>query len=289
MQATIKKALPNKSKRSPWSVKRVLLNIVPILFSITCIIPLVWLFYSTMKTNPQFESDVMSLPKAFYWENYRYVLTTTPIATYMWNTFRNTLFSMAGILFFGFVNGYFLSRFRFKGRNLLFGCYVCALFIPIHALLVPTYLFFSVMNLNNQWFSTVLPLIATNLTTTIFIISSYLKNVPAEMEEAASIDGSSFSRTMFTIILPMVLPALVTSGIIAFFHCWNEFSYSLVLINSEKLYTISLSLTRFKAENRIDYPKMMTAMIIAMLPAITAYCIFSKYIIKGLVAGALKG
>ena len=269
--------------------RSILLNIIPFLFSFTCIVPLVWLLYTTLKTNPQFEANVIALPKSFYLGNYEYVVTKTPILTYMWNTFRNTVIAMAGILFFGFVNGYFLSRFRFRGRNFLYGCYVCALFIPIHALLVPTYLVFSLARMNDQWYSTILPMIATQLTTTIFLISSYVTTIPTEMEEAAAIDGSSFSNTMFRIILPMVMPALVTAGIIVFFHCWNEFSYSLVLISNPKLFTISLSLTYFKGENRIDYPKMMTAMVIAMLPALLLYIAFSKQIIRGLVAGALKG
>lgn len=290
MNATISRpASDGRKKAYGGPVKQVLLNIVPFLFSFTCIVPLVWLLYSTMKTNPQFEADVIALPKSFYLGNYEYVFTKTPILTYLWNTLRNTLISMVGILFFGFVNGYFLSRFKFRGRNFLYGCYVCALFIPIHALLVPTYLLFSLARLNDQWYSTILPMIATQLTTTIFLISSYVKTIPTELEEAAAIDGSSFSRTMFNIILPIVTPSLVTAGIIAFFHCWNEFSYSLVLISKPQLFTISLSLTHFKGENRIDYPKMMTAMVIAMMPALLSYIAFSKQIINGLVAGALKG
>lgn len=277
------------SPKNHWTAGRIAINILPFLFSITCILPLVWLFYSTLKTNPQFEANIIALPKTLYLENYHYVFTKTPILLYLWNTLRNTVLAMMGILFFGFVNGYFLSRFKFKGRNFLYGCYVCALFIPIHALLVPTYLVFSMAHMNNQWYSTIFPMIATQLTTTIFLISSYVKTIPVALEEAAAIDGSPFSRTMFTIILPIALPALVTAGIIAFFHCWNEFSYSLVLIGDKKLFTISLSLTHFKGENRIDYPKMMTAMIIAMAPAIFTYILFSKHIIKGLVAGALKG
>ena len=285
--------MQNAAKLTPdrgrVTVKQVLINLLPFLFSITCIIPLVWLFYSTLKTNTQFESNAIALPTSINWDNYGFVFGTTNMWRYLWNTFRNTLLAMVGILYFGFVNGYILTRFRFKARNLLFGCYISALFIPIHALLVPTYLMFSTLNMADKWYTTVFPLIATQLTTTIFLVSSYVKTVPVELEEAAAIDGSGFSHTMFTIILPIVKPALVTAGIIAFFHCWNEFSYSLILLNDEKLYTVSLSLTRFKGENRIDYPKMMTAMVIAMLPALTLYVLFSKHIIKGLVAGAIKG
>jgi raffinose/stachyose/melibiose transport system permease protein len=148
---------------------------------------------------------------------------------------------------------------------------------------------FSFIGLTNKWYSTILPVASMELPVTIFLVTSYVSTIPKELEEAAAIDGSSFSRTLFSIILPIVTPVLVTAGIIAFFHCWNEFSYSLILFNKEKLYTISLALTRFKGENRIDYPKMMTAMIITMFPALLLYVSFSKQIIKGMVAGAVKG
>jgi len=265
------------------------LNIIPFIFSITCIIPVVWLFYSTLKTSAQFESSIIALPTSFNLENYKYVFKTTPMGLYIWNTSRNTVIILLLVLFFGFVNGYFLSRFRFRFRTVLLGFYVSNLFIPVHALLVPTYILFSFIGLTNRWYSTILPVACMELPVTIFLISSYVSSIPKELEEAAAIDGSSFSRTLFTIILPIVTPVLVTTGIIAFFHCWNEFSYSLILLSKEKLYTISLALTRFKGENRIDYPKMMTAMFISMVPALLLYVLFSKQIIKGMVAGAIKG
>ncbi len=277
------------SPRVPQGVKRFLINLLPLIFSVSCIIPLVWLLYSTMKTNSQFEADVMGLPKSFYLDNYAYVLNTTPIGHYLFNTLRNTAIALFFVLLLGFINGYFISRFRFRGRKLLYSLYISALFIPIHALLLPTYLMFSSAHMTDQWYSTILPMISLELTTTVFLVSSYLTTVPKELEEAAAIDGSTFSQTLFRIILPVCVPVLVTAGIISFFHCWNEFSYSLVLLSKEKYYTISLALTRFKGENRIDYPRMMTAMVIAMTPALLMYVFFSKYIIRGMVAGALKG
>ncbi|NLG89694.1 MAG: carbohydrate ABC transporter permease [Clostridiaceae bacterium] len=270
-------------------IKIILLNIVPILFSISCVIPVIWLFLSTLKTSAQFEASIIALPKSFNLENYKYVFETTPISLYIWNTLRNTAIILFLVLFFGFTNGYFFARFRFKLRSPLFGFYVSNLFIPIHALLVPTYIMFSFIGLTNKWYSTILPVASIELPVTIFLVNSYVSTIPKELEEAAAIDGSSFSRTLFSIILPIVTPVLVTAGIIAFFHCWNEFSYSLILFNKEKLYTISLALTRFKGENRIDYPKMMTAMTITMFPALMLYVSFSKQIIKGMVAGAIKG
>ncbi len=277
-------------KKSDYNyIRFFFMNLLPTLFLISCVLPVVWLLYSTLKTSVQFESSIISLPDSFNLENYKYVFQTTPIGLYLWNTLRNTTITLLFVIFFGFINGYFLSRFRFKLRTLLFGFYVSNFFIPIHALLVPTYILFSYFGFTNRWYSTILPVACIQLPTTIFLVSSYVATIPKELEEAAAIDGSSFSRTLFSIIFPIVAPVLITSGIIAFFHCWNEFSYSLIMYSSEKLYTISLALTRFKGENRIDYPRMMTAMVITMVPALLIYVAFSKQILKGIVAGAIKG
>ncbi len=269
--------------------RTVFMNIVPILFSAAAVLPVIWLLYSTLKTSVEFESSIVALPEAFNLVNYKYVFQTTPIGLYLWNTLRNTAIILLLVVFFGFINGYFLSRLRFKLRTPLFGFYVSNFFIPIHALLVPTYILFSFFGFTNKWYSTILPVACIQLPTTIFLVTSYVSTIPQELEEAAAIDGSGFSRTLFSIILPIVAPVLITSGIIAFFHCWNEFSYSLIMYSNEKLYTISLALTRFKGENRIDYPKMMTAMVITMTPALLIYIAFSKQILKGVVAGAIKG
>ena len=189
---------------------------MPILFSISCVIPVVWLFFSTLKTSAQFESSIIALPTSFNLTNYKYVFETTPISRYIWNTLRNTAIILFLVLFFGFTNGYFLARFRFKLRTPLFGFYVSNLFIPIHALLVPTYIMFSFIGLTNKWYSTILPVASMELPVTIFLVTSYISTVPKELEEAAAIDGSGFSRTLFYIILPIVTPVLVTAGIIAF-------------------------------------------------------------------------
>ena len=116
-----------------------------------------------------------------------------------------------------------------------------------------------------------------------------MKSIPLEVEEAAAIDGSSLHRTLFSIILPMCKPILVTVGIIQFFYVWNEFTFSLILIDSEKWMTVPMGITLFKGQFTTDYPKMMTAMLIAILPAVVLYFSFSKQIIKGMIAGAVKG
>ena len=265
-------------------------NVVPMLYALTCIFPIVWLLYTTFKTQTEFSIDVLALPKSWTnFTNYAYVLKKMPVLQAMLNTLRITAIVLVLVLFFAFVNGYFMARFRFRGKGPLSLMYMSNLLIPIHAILVPVYILFSKLGLSNHWYSTIIPCVCMELTTSIFLVRSYLQSVPRELEEAASIDGSSFSRTMFSIVLPTVRPVLVTCGIISFFHVWNEFPFSLILFNDERYYTMPLMLMRFKGEYFTDYPRVMTSLFVAIIPALIIYSLFSKQIIKGMMAGAVKG
>ncbi len=265
-------------------------NFIPLFYAVTCIFPVVWLFYTTFKTQTEFSIDVLALPES--WSNitnYDYVLTQMPILTGMFNTFRITFIVLIFVLLFSFINGYFLARFNFKGRSVLSILYMSNLLIPIHAILVPIYIMFARVGLSNHWYSTILPCICMELTTSIFLVKSYVAAIPRELEEAASIDGSSFTRTLITIVLPLLRPVLVTCGIISFFHVWNEFPFSLILFNNEADYTMPLMLMRFKGEYFTDYPRVMTSLFVSIVPALAIYSLFSKQIIKGMMAGAVKG
>lgn len=284
------KSIQKSQKPISYYVGVLAVNLVPMLYAVTCIFPVIWLFYTTFKTQTEFSIDVLALPKSWMnFANYDHVLKKMPILQAMFNTMRVTLIVLILVLFFSFVNGYFMARFRFRGRNALSLIYMSNLLIPIHAILVPVYIMFSKLGLSNHWYSTIIPCVCMELTTSIFLVRSYVESVPRELEEAASIDGSSFSRTLFGIILPTIRPVLVTCGIISFFHVWNEFPFSLILFNSERDYTMPLMLMRFKGEYFTDYPRVMTSIFVAIIPALIVYSLFSKQIIKGMMAGAVKG
>lgn len=268
---------------------KILVNLVLMIFSITCIFPAIWLFYSSMKTKSEFFESPVSLPSALDFSNYINVLQKSDMLLWMKNTARNTFLSLILILLIGFVVGYFVARFDFKGRKLLYAYFLLGMLIPIHAIMIPMYILFTKAGLGDSWYTLIFPYTAFGIPISVFLVESYVQNVPRELEEAAAIDGSSFSRTLFSIILPVCKPILVTIGIIQFFALWNEFTYSLILLSDERLKTISVGLTIFKGQYSTDYPQMMAAMFMAILPAIILYFTFSKQIIKGMVAGAVKG
>lgn len=266
----------------------VLANLGIMLFTISCIFPIIWILYSSLKTNAEFANSIISLPETFQFSNYVEAFNMTKMPLFMLNSFRTTVISLILIVLLSFVTAYFIARFRFKGRKLMYLYYLFGLIVPIHALLVPVYLLFKNTGLADQWYTLVIPYVAYNLSFPIFLIESYINKIPREMEEAAAIDGSSFTRTLFTIILPMSLPVIATVAIMQFFSCWNEFAFALVLINEESLRTVPLGLTYFKAQHDTDYPQLMAGMIIALLPVAVVYFSFSSYIIKGVSAGAVK-
>ncbi len=268
-----------------------LLNLILIFFSAICIFPLVWMFYSSLKLKRVFNADIIGLPVAPTWENYIKVMTNKDyhIWASMASSARTTIISLAFIVLFGFIVGYILSRCNFKGNRVIYYLFLMGMLIPTHSLLVPIYVVFSKMGLANKWFTLPIPYVAFALPIAIFLMEGYMKGIPTELEEAAAIDGSSFTRTLFSIILPVAKPILVTIAIIQTFSCWNEFSFALVLIKDVKLQTVPLAMTMFKGQFASDYPKQMAAMLLTMSPILIMYFVFSKEIIKGMVAGAVKG
>ena len=259
------------------------------LSSLLCLYPIFWLIYSALKTQKEFDMNSVALPKAPTLDNFIHVITISDMPRYMLNSLIVTVLSLLVILTISFVTGYFLSRFKFRGHNLLYGIFLVGILIPVHSLMVPMYVFFSRMKLTDHLLTLVLPYAAFQLPTGIYLVESYVHSIPREMEEAAAIDGSSFSYTLLHIILPMTRPALMTSAIISFFYCWNEFSFALILTTSTNLRTIPLGLTLFKGTYSTNYPVMMAATVIAILPALLLYTLFSKNIINGVVTGAVKG
>lgn len=269
----------------------IFLNFTLIVFSLSCIFPLVWMFYSSLKEKRTFNADIIGLPKSPSLINYTSVLTNKDyhIIDSVINSIRTTVVSVFFIVLFGFIVGYILSRINFRGSRLLYIMFLMGMLIPIHSLLVPIYIVFKATDLNNKWYTLFIPYIAFGIPIAIFLVEGFVKSIPISLEEAAAIDGSSFSRTMFQIILPLCKPILTTVAIIQTFASWNEFSFALLLISKPTLKTVPLAMTQFTGQFSSDYPKIMAAMLITMAPIVTFYFVFSKQIIKGMVAGAVKG
>lgn len=286
-----KKSSLTVGARVKKGVAAVILNLVLWVFSLSCIYPLVWMFYSSLKEKRTFNANVVALPTHPTWLNYIKIFNNPDyhLGASMISSVRTTLISLFFIVIFGFIVGYIFARVSFKGSKFLYLMFMSGLLIPIHSLLVPIYVVFSNLHIDNRWFTLPIPYIAFGLPIAIFLVDGYVKTIPTALEEAAAIDGSSFTSTLFRIILPICRPILTTVAIIQTFGCWNEFSFALVLIKSPAIQTVPLAMTMFRGQFASDYPKIMAALLITMSPVVVFYFAFSKQIIKGMVSGAVKG
>lgn len=283
--------MKKESNKAGKAIGGFLMNAILMIFSLSCIFPIVWMIYSSLKEKRAFNADIVGLPKNPTLTNYIRILTNPDyhLGASMWNSVRTTAISIILIVVFSFIVGYILARIQFKLNRPLYLMFLMGMLIPIHSLLVPIYVVFNRCGISNQWYTLLLPYISFALPMGIFLVEGYIKGIPVSLEEAAAIDGSTFSHTLWSIIFPICKPILVTVGIIQIFSCWNEFSFALVLIKSVGLQTVPLALTQFKGQFASDYPKQMAAMLITMSPIIVLYFTFSKQIIKGMVSGAVKG
>jgi len=141
----------------------------------------------------------------------------------------------------------------------------------------------------NKRITLIIPYIAFALPVGVFLVESYVKSIPMEMEEAACIDGCSFTQTLVLVIFPICKPVLSTTAILSFLSTWNEFPLALVLIRSNRLKTLPLGVTNFVGTYTVNYPLMFAALVISALPVILMYLVFSQNVMHGMVNGAVKG
>lgn len=271
------------------SIGKLITNIIVMLFSLTCIFPVIWLIYSSLKTQQEFSLSIISLPGHPNFDNYAAVINGGKIPRYFMNSIFISLIAVSLIVILAFVTGYFLSRYRFRGRNIIYIMFLSGMLIPVHSLLIPIFIEFRNIGLLNNRITLIFPYIALGLPLAIFLFDSFIHTIPIEMEEAAYIDGLSIPKLMMYIILPMCRPVISTIIILSFLYCWNEFPFALVLISSETFKTIPIGLANFSGALTAKYTLLMAALVIATIPVLIVYLAFYKKIIQGMTAGAIKG
>ncbi len=270
-------------------IAQILINLFMVVFSITCLFPLIWMFYSSLKTQKEFSLDIISLPKILHFENFIEAIKVGRMHMFFGNSLFNSVISVVLIIIIGFVIAYFLSRYNFKMRNLIYVLFLFGMLVPVHSLLIPLFIQFKVLWLLDKRFTLILPYVAFGLPMAIFLFESFIKSVPVEIEEAAYLDGSSTSTIIFKIVLPVCRPVLSTILILSFLNSWNEFPFALILLRKQSLKTIPIGLSNFNGAYSVNYPQLMAAMVIAVLPVIIIYLLASKRIIEGMTAGSVKG
>lgn len=277
---------------------KVFVYLVLILFALSIIIPVLWVLLASIKQNSEFYGSPWSLPKGLYIKNFADAWQKAHMGAYFLNSIVVTALALFMLLAVALPASYVLSRYKFRGRGVVNGVFMGGLFINVSYIVVPIFLmlidfgdiFKSQIFLNNR-FILALVYASTALPFTIYLLSSYIRTIPKEYEEAALVDGCGHFRTMVQIILPMAKPSIVTVLLFNFLSFWNEYIIALTLMTGDKMKTLPVGLMNLmKAQNAAaQYGQLYAGLVIVMLPTLILYIAVQKKLLTGMTVGGLKG
>ncbi|MCW1967999.1 MAG: carbohydrate ABC transporter permease [Anaerolineae bacterium] len=262
-------------------------------FCLLMIYPLLWLFSSSLKPSAEVFRDTTSLiPSRLSFENYTNGWAGfggITFSTFYLNSFIYTSLAVVITVFFSAMVAYGFSRIQFTGRKFWFACMITTLMLPVQVVIIPQYIMFS----NLKWLNTLYPLLLPRIggqAFFIFMFMQFIRGIPKELDEAAEIDGCGKIGIFFRIILPLIVPAMVTAAIFSFYWTWEDFLSPLIYLNSPKLYTVSLALRSFADPSaNTDWGAIFAMSALSLVPVFIIFIFFQRYLVQGISTTGLKG
>lgn len=253
-----------------------------------CVGPVLYIIFGGFRTNAQITQDPSGLPKPWVVSNYTSVLESGTFWQQLVNSLLVALLTTIGTVALGLMVSFVIARYRFRYAGLMYSLFAAGLMFPMTVAITPLYLLIKALGLVNSIFGLVLPEIAFALPTTIIILVPFLKSIPQELEEAAALDGCSRMGFFWRMIVPLSMPGVATTGILAFVNSWNNYMLPLFLINDPHRYTLPLGVQMFSSQYSVDTAKVLAFTSMSMIPALLCFTFFQKRIVGGLT-GAIKG
>ena len=274
---------------SRWSA--VSTQTVLIGWTVTVIFPMIWMSYSSFKTDQELFFSPWAPPVELQWVNFARAWTKAHVGDYLLNTLIVVVPALLLTLIISAMAAYVLARFEFVGRRFLFYMFLSGMLFPVFLALVPLFNLVNQLKMLNTFHGLILVYIAYSLPFTIFFLTGFFKTLPTEIEESAIMDGANPYQVFFKVMLPMASPGLISMGIFNFLGMWNQYVLPLVLISDESKFMLSqgLAFMLFKQFYENDWSALFAALTIIMVPTLIVYITFQKQIQDGITTGALKG
>lgn len=252
------------------------------------LVPLLLMVSSSFRTNADLITDPLGMPWPPSGASYQQAWTVGNFATYFANSLMVTVGAVALSTAVSTMAAYALARARsriFRGLESLF---MSGLMLPIHLAILPIFYLFDSVGLVDSRLGLALMYAASGVPFSIFVLTTFFRQLPEELEEAAALDGASSWQTFWMIMVPMVRPALATVAVFRFVPIWNDFLFPLVLLRRQEKYTLPVGLTTFFGEHAADYTAIFAGLVITTLPLIVLFLLATKQIVAGLTAGMAK-
>lgn len=270
--------------------KSYLIGFVIMVIALIQLYPLVWLVLFSLKDNSEiFGENIVGLPRHFLWQNYTNALSQGDVGRYLLNSIFVTGMT---ILLSGFLSvcaAYAIARMQWKLKKHVFILFLMGLMVPLHAALLPLFLILKNLHLYNTYWALIVPYTAFALSMGIFVYVGFMQGLPKELEESALIDGSSIYRTFFSIILPLVKPAIATVSIFTYLSAWNELMFAVQFISKQQYKTLTVGIMAMVGQYSTNWGPIGAGLVIATIPTLVIYILMSNQVQKSFITGAVKG
>ncbi len=265
-----------------------ILSIFLILALIIYLLPIVWMYISSARTNADFINAPLKIPSHLYFGNYVKAFKMAKIGYHFIISSIITTVSVFIIIAFSSLAAFSFSRLQYKGRDLLYSLFFLGLILPTQSFLVGMFVMFRVTHILNTLFSVILPISAIGLPIAILLIKAFFDSLPSSLEESALIEGANVIQIFWYISLPIANAIIATVIVFNTINAWNEFMLPFVMIQTERLKPLTTSLYVFSTKHSAKLTLKLAALTIIATPMFIVYFVFQNQIQKGITAGAIK-
>ncbi len=266
-----------------------LIYIILAVHALLTLFPFFWVLSNSFRNNDDILTSIRLIPESFALDNYTQVMTATNIPRSLFNSVSITFFTLVLLLAAAAPLSFVLSRFRFRAAQTIYMLFGLAILVPSVSVLPMTFRLFNDLGLLGTKYGICLVYATEQLPISVFLLVTFMRAIPAELDEAAIIDGCGIWNLFLRVILPLSRNGLVTVVILAFVTVWNDYLTALILLPDDENRTLSLALAYAKDEYRVDYGVMAAAIVFAVAPMLVVYLLIKDRLTTGMAAGAVKG
>ena len=272
------------------SLVKIPVYVILVFWAIVSLFPIYWMISFSLKSNPEiFGGNPIGLPREWRWSNYAAAFGSGNLGRYLLNSIIVTGLTIALTVLASAMSAYAMIRMQWKFSKAAMRILMLGLMVPIHAALLPVFVMMRNLHLINSLWSLILPYTGFAVPMGIMIISGMISSIPKELEEAAFLDGCSIYRMFFTIILPLLRPAIATVCIFTFLQSWNELMFAATFISRESAKTLTVGIQSMSGQYITEWGPIGAALTVATVPTLFIYLLLSKQVQKNFIAGAVKG
>ena len=275
------------SQKKSRIISNIFLNIILMAGSFITMLPLIWMFLSSVKPSKEIiQMPPTFLPANLTFNNFKELFNTLPFMRFLFNSLFVTIISTVVLVLVAALTGFVFAKFKFYGKKIIYSIILMTMMIADEIVVLPLYLMIVRVHLNNTYIALIIPFLVTGFA--VFLMRQFISTIPNNLIEAAVIDGASYLQIFYKIIIPLISPALGTLAIFNFIWMWNMLMWPVIAIDSEKMMTLQVAMSRFTSMYLTRYDLSMAAATIATIPILILYLALQRTFVKGIALTGIK-